>query len=90
MLKGDKYRSGGAAMLAATLTMAPIDALWLTSRDKTDRTAQTTTFELLGCTTHNSDPRNYLAKELRHSQTTLHLAATDCAWRQPLAASAIV
>jgi hypothetical protein len=51
--KGDKHRSGRAAMLAATLTMAPVDALWLTSRHKTDCTTQTTSFELVGCATHD-------------------------------------
>jgi hypothetical protein len=40
-------------MLAATLTMAPIDSLRLASRNKTDRTAQAATLKSLGRAAHN-------------------------------------
>ena len=49
-------------MLAATLTMAPIHSFRLTSRNKTDRAAQATTFELLGCATHNLILSSQLAR----------------------------
>jgi len=39
-------------MLSATLAMTPIYPLGLTGRDKTDRTAQTATFKLLGRAAH--------------------------------------
>ena len=42
-----------ASMPSTTLAMTPIYALGLTSRDKTDRAAQTATFKLLGCVAHD-------------------------------------
>jgi hypothetical protein len=51
-----------AAMLAAALTMTPIDTFRLTSRNKTDRTAQATTFESVGCATHNLILSSWLAR----------------------------
>jgi hypothetical protein len=58
----DKNRSRRAAVLAATLTVAPIHAFWLTGRNKTDRATQATTFELLGYATHNSILSSLLAR----------------------------
>jgi hypothetical protein len=40
-------------MLTATLAMAPIYSLRLTSRNKTDRAAQAAAFELVGRAAHN-------------------------------------
>jgi hypothetical protein len=60
----DKNRSRGAAVLAATLTMAPIHSFRLTSRNKTNRTAQATTFELVGCGTHNLILSSWSARRL--------------------------
>ena len=51
--KGYKHRRRCSAMLPATLTMTPIDPLRLASRRKTHRAAQTATFELVSCATHN-------------------------------------
>ena len=58
----DEDGSRRAAVLAAALTMAPIDTFRSTSRIKTDRTAQATTFELLGCATHNLILSSQLAR----------------------------
>ena len=57
----DKNRSRRATMLAATLTMAPIHPFRLASRYKPDCAAQATTFELLGCATHNLILSSWLA-----------------------------
>jgi hypothetical protein len=43
-------------MLTATLTMAPIYSLWLTSCDKPNRAAQAATFELISRAGHKFDP----------------------------------
>jgi len=40
-------------MLTTTLAVAPIYALRLTSRDKTDRAAQAATFKLVGRAAHD-------------------------------------
>jgi hypothetical protein len=58
-LKGYKHRSRRAAMLAATLAMAPIDPLRVACRCKADRAAQAAAFELaIGRTTGSgSAPR---------------------------------
>src|SRR5262249_55215294 len=53
VLECDKDRSGCAAMLAATLAMAPIDAFRSTSRNKTDGTAEAATFEPVGRASHD-------------------------------------
>jgi hypothetical protein len=62
VIKCDKNRSRRAAVLAATLTVAPIHPFRLTGRNKTDRAAQATTFELLGYATHNPNPFTLLAR----------------------------
>jgi hypothetical protein len=59
-----KNRNRCTAVLAATLTMAPIHSFWLTSRNKTDSAAQATTFESLGCATHNLILSSKLARRL--------------------------
>lgn len=43
-------------MLAATLTMAPIYSFRLTSRNKTNSTAEAATFELVGRVAHSLAP----------------------------------
>src|SRR5262249_24125300 len=48
-----KDRSRRAGMLTATLAVAPIYALRLAGRNKTDRVAKTATFELLGRAAHD-------------------------------------
>ena len=55
-IERDKNRSRRAAVLAATLTMAPIHSFGLAGRNKTDGTAQATTFELVGCGAHTLIP----------------------------------
>jgi hypothetical protein len=40
-------------MLSTTLAMTPIYPVWLTGRDKTDRTAEAATFELLDRVAHD-------------------------------------
>lgn len=59
MFECDKNRSRCAAMLTATLTMAPIYAFRLTSRDETHRAAQAAAFELVGCAAHHLDPSRF-------------------------------
>jgi hypothetical protein len=49
----DKNRSRCAGVSPATLAMAPIDSLWFTGRNETNRATQTATFELLGRAAHN-------------------------------------
>ena len=52
-LERDEDGNGRAAMLAAALTMAPIDAFRLPRCDKPHRTAQAAAFELLSRAAHN-------------------------------------
>lgn len=54
MLKGYKYGRRRTAMLATTLTVAPIDPFRLTSRHKSDCTAQAAAFEFVDCATTHS------------------------------------
>jgi hypothetical protein len=76
-------------MLTATLAMAPIYSLRLTSRDETDRAAQAATLEFVSRAGHERYPPNYVAAKLRRSPTNLHLVGTNCARRRPLATYAV-
>ena len=79
MFECHKNRSRRTAMLAATLAMAPINSLRLTSRRKTDGAAQAAAFELVGRASHKSDPPATRRWSSRRSSVSLYLVATNWA-----------